>query len=99
MKNNFYERISEILTIKEISWVKFYQDTNIPKSTVQYWKKGNIPNPDIVIKISDYLHVSTDFLLTGKEKYTSNNSEQSETILELLSNIDDKLTEIKKILI
>lgn len=99
MKNNFYERISEILRIKEIPWVKFYQDTNIPKSTVQYWKKVNTPKSDIVIKISDYLHVSTDFLLTGKEKYRTNSSEQDETILSLLSSIDDKLTEIKKILI
>lgn len=99
MKINFYERLLKILSLKEISWVKFYQDTGIPKTTVQYWKKGNLPGSEAVIKISEYLHVSIDLLLTGSEKYTSNCSEQSATILELLNNVDDKLTEIKKILI
>lgn len=31
------------------------------------WKKGAIPNSDIVIKLAEYLNVSTDYLLLGKE--------------------------------
>lgn len=31
------------------------------------WKRGSSPNSDIVVKIAEYLEVSTDFLLLGKE--------------------------------
>ena len=37
------------------------------KSSATSWKNGASPNSDIVAKIAEYLEVSTDFLLLGKE--------------------------------
>lgn len=41
------------------------------KSSSTSWKKGASPNSDIVTKIAEYLEVSTDFLLLGKETVDS----------------------------
>lgn len=37
------------------------------KGSSSSWKNGTSPNSDIVAKIAEYLKVSTDFLLLGKE--------------------------------
>lgn len=37
------------------------------KGSSSSWKNGASPNSDIVAKIAEYLEVSTDFLLLGKE--------------------------------
>lgn len=37
------------------------------KSSATSWKNGASPNSNIVVKIAEYLEVSTDFLLLGKE--------------------------------
>lgn len=51
------------------------------KSSATSWKNGASPNSDIVAKIAEYLEVSTDFLLLGKETI----DELSPTEKDLLS--------------
>lgn len=42
---------------------------NIPKSAMNNWAtNNNIPRGDIVYSIAQYLNVSVEYLLTGKEQ-------------------------------
>lgn len=52
------------------------------KSSSTSWKNGASPNSNIVAKIAEYLKVSTDFLLLGKETI----DELSPTEKELLNS-------------
>lgn len=62
----FYERILYILKLKEIPLVNFYQDLHLAKSTVQYWKKNNIPSGETLIVLANYLDVLPEWLVSGK---------------------------------
>ncbi len=70
MKNenpkNFYERILYILSIKQKPLVNFYQDLHLAKSTVQNWKKGNVPSGETLISLSRYLDVLPEWLILGE---------------------------------
>lgn len=51
------------------------------------WKKGSSPNSDIVIKLSEYLGVSTDYLLLGKEPELSDKQQQ---LLDLFNQLSEE---------
>ena len=59
-----------------------------------YWKNGKIPSGEIIIKLSEHLNVSTDYLLKGKEITIEqqdffNNAEVTKAYLNL--PLEDKL--------
>ncbi|MCL2413552.1 MAG: helix-turn-helix domain-containing protein [Bacteroidales bacterium] len=54
---------------KGIRATKLTTDLELPNSAVTDWKKGKYkPSTDAIVKIAEYFGVSTDYLLTGKEK-------------------------------
>lgn len=55
-----------------------------------YWKNGSMPTSDILIKLSEFLNVSTDYLLFGKENNLPLTSEQMKIlkVYDSLSFID-----------
>ena len=55
----------------------------ISTSKLTAWKNGSMPNSEFLIPISEFLGVSIDYLLTGKEK------ESKSTVI--LSDIEEKL--------
>lgn len=59
------------LTVKELS-----AKTGIIKGTLDNYLgiRGSIPPADIAVKIADALHVSVEFLVTGKEKKENTSS-------------------------
>lgn len=52
----------------------------IDESTVTGWKKGSYPSSKYVIGISQFLNVSIDWLLTGKEKDIPEKSSMKSTL-------------------
>ena len=54
-------------------------------SSAAKWKKGSSPNSDIVIKLAEYLGVSTDYLLLGKEPELSVKQQQLLNLFNQLS--------------
>ncbi|MDY3844534.1 MAG: hypothetical protein SOZ55_05375, partial [Ruminococcus sp.] len=62
------------------------------KGVIGGWKKGAVPNSDIVMKLSVRLNVPTDVLLFGKEKssLTSELSADEQELLQYYKKISDK---------
>ena len=60
----FLERVLALCRTQKISKNKLLMDINVNKSAFVNWEnRGNIPSGDVVAKIADYFHVSTDYLL------------------------------------
>lgn len=64
IKNGFCERFKTLLAERNITKYRFSKDTGLPTSTIQEWtENGKLPSVPKLIKISQYLGVSTDSLL------------------------------------
>ena len=63
----FYDNFIRACQIKKQMPYPVAMQCGGTKSSATSWKNGASPNSDIVAKIAEYLEVSTDFLLLGKE--------------------------------
>ena len=60
----FYERVIHLIEKAGISKNKMLLDLNLNKSSMLNWeKRGNTPDGDILLKIARYFNVSVDYLL------------------------------------
>ena len=64
------------------------REIGLSSANTGYWKKGQLPKGDALIKISDYLGVSIDFLLTGEYFTGLDNDEKS--LLALYRSVPEK---------
>ena len=77
------ERMFIILKDKKLSQKDFSAYIDVNEKTVSAWKKNNsLPPADKLEIISNYLDVSLEYLITGKEK--SSFSEFSDNELEMI---------------
>lgn len=66
---NFIDRLEKKLDEKKITKTELATDLGIRRPTLSEWKKnGAIPAGDVCLKIANYLGVSVEWLITGKEK-------------------------------
>lgn len=66
------EKIKTLLKEKAITTSQFCKDIGIAKNALSEWKSGRIkPNIDTVVKIANYLDVTTDYLLNVQTPSTS----------------------------
>ena len=73
-------------------------ELGIAKTTISYWrnKSGVIPKQDVILKLSEYFGVSTDYLLSGEEQETKNSPEEpkltegEEMLLSLFRQIPEE---------
>lgn len=66
---SFYKRLDSLLKQKNISHRKMILDFGLVKNTMFNWKhRGNIPNGEVLLRLSEYLDVSVDYLLCN-DKY------------------------------
>lgn len=64
-----YDRYCEIRDLKGLKDSNVAAGTGIGKSTFSDWKSGRSqPKQDKLQKIADFLNVSLEYLMTGKEK-------------------------------
>ena len=85
----FYEQLKEACKNKKTSVTAVLKAINIGTANGTYWKNGSIPSSDIVVKLAEYLDVTTDYLLTGKES-TSSLDEEDQECLDLFRSLSDK---------
>lgn len=65
----FIDRLEKVLNEKGISKTELAEKIGIRRPTISDWKKnGAIPSGDICLKIAEYLGVSVEWLVRGKEK-------------------------------
>lgn len=64
----FHEILTELLKTRKITAYQISKDTGISQTAIGKWKKGEqYPTADKLKLLADYLVVTTDYLLTGKE--------------------------------
>ena len=64
-------RIKELRTAHGLNQVEFAAKLSVAKQTVSNWENNNIqPSIDMLTKIADFFHISTDYLLGREDKKT-----------------------------
>lgn len=71
----FFEQLTKACKMRDITVTSLTSHLAISKSNVTNWKKGTVPNGEVIVRISDFLGVSTDYLLKG------DNQEFSDSII------------------
>lgn len=89
-----YEIYEKLLLIKGLTTADVCRATGISQSTMSNWKKrGNDLSAKNAQKVADFLDVSVDYLMSGKEttKGWYLNEETAELAQELFENPDYKM--------
>ena len=64
----FVQRIDAVLEKMGKKRAELLRELELPRNSITNWcDRGNIPAGDICIKIAQYLNVSVEWLVTGKE--------------------------------
>ena len=103
------ERIDNLLKENGQNRVNLAESIGINPQNISAWSlRGTVPAGDICIRIADYLNVSVEWLVTGKEKGLSSEErnllrqwsyltpQQKETIQTLLDKWEENYTTAKK---
>lgn len=69
----FYDNLLVACEKKGVKVTPLVIECGGASGSISNWKKGASPNSDIVLKLATRLNVSTDYLLTGKEKFLNDN--------------------------
>lgn len=80
----FYETLSELMDRNNVSKKQLSEILQIGKNQFKYWEtKGNIPNGETLIALSDYFGCSVDYLLgrTDEPNMTINVNQTGRTIV------------------
>lgn len=78
----FGERLSNILQDKEISQITLSQKLNVTQQAVNRWCKNKTqPDHKMIVKIAQYLNVSTDYLLGNDTKISKYEEELKEKLI------------------
>ena len=91
MKTTLHENIKELRTQYGLNQVQFAQKMNVTKQCVSNWENDNVlPSIEMLKKMADFFHVSTDYLL-GHEISNSINADglTSEQIAHIRLLVDD----------
>ena len=78
---NFYERLREICKEKGTTVTNMLSKLGIATGSTGNWKRGSLPNGDVLIKIAKYLDTSVDYILLGE--YRSDISKDEKKLVEL----------------
>ena len=84
----FFDKYSELCKKKGKTPTGVAIELNVSRATVNYWKNGNVPKQDTLIKIANYFNVSVDYLL-GNEKQKNPATDSDEMLMFALYGDDD----------
>lgn len=84
----FYERLRTICKEQHTSVTAMLKELKLSTSSTGYWKKGNLPNGEVLAQIADYLHTSIDYLIFGE--YRTNLNEEQLRLLELYESTPER---------
>ena len=84
----FQKIFVKLLQERGISTYRLTKDTGISNGLINGWTKGTgTPSGDNLVKLADYLGVSTDYLLTGKEPTAPALSDAEQNLLQLFRQL------------
>ena len=93
--NIFKNRIRDLREDLDLRQIDVAKATGIDQKTLSNYETGKT-NPDSysIMKLADFFNVTTDYLLG----YADSNIKTDKDVLNLLDDVEKKLTEIKRIL-
>ena len=106
---DFVKRIDEVLLERNLKRAALCNDLNLSATAITDWaRRGTVPAGDICLRIADYLGVSVEWLISGKESeltpeerhlltlWAHLTSEQKDTISTLLEKWEADYVQAKK---
>ena len=84
----FFDKYSELCKKKGKTPTGVAIELHVSRATVNYWKNGNVPKQDTLIKIANYFNVSVDYLL-GNEKQKNPATDSDEMLMFALYGGDN----------
>lgn len=84
----FGKRLTDIMDYKNLTSIQITKLSNISKNNIGNYKKGQIPNALILLKLSQILGVSMEYLLSGKE--ISNLTSNEQKLVNCYRQTDDR---------
>ena len=78
----FIQKLQEEIDKKGITMNKLAAKAGFSQSNTDRWKKGSMPNTEILIKICQYLNVSADYLLDLDENQKPETTKDEECLLK-----------------
>jgi len=92
---NFWNRVKTRIKEKALTQENVAKACSIPFTTLRNWMSKNmVPPLDNAHKISKYLGVSLEYLISGQGK--DNISKTNEEVLALLKEAEEKLSKIRR---
>lgn len=85
--DGFGERLEQCLKSRNIANKKITEDLNLSKNAIGNYKSGQIPNASILYDISQYLGVTIEWLLSGKD--INNITQDEKEIINLYRDCDN----------
>lgn len=70
----FYNQVSRLCFENDIKITALARKLNLSPSAPARWKNGSFPKAETIQKIADYFDVTTDYLLYGDNRHTSNST-------------------------
>ena len=90
----FWERLYGLCNEKGIKPNNVCMELGLSNATATHWKKGTIPNGEVLSRIADYFDCSVDYLLGRTTKKELSDADGSnEDLLKLIDVMNDLPTE------
>lgn len=86
----FFDNFKAICDKKGLKPNPVAQACGASNNSATKWKKGSSPNSEIVVKLANYLNVSTDYLLLGSEAKAIVLSDDERSLLDNYTQLSDK---------
>lgn len=90
----FYNRLQQRCSELQTTPTALAKELCISTSNVTNWKKGTMPNGDVLIRLSEFLNISIDYLLTGKEPNAAQTDTPASALPTILSDDETNLIEL-----
>lgn len=84
----FIEKLEETLKQKHLTMNKLAKGIDYSQSATSQWKKGRMPQIDVLKKICEYLNVSADYLLDLDKTPPPILTDQEQKLLEHFRQCD-----------
>ena len=84
----FYERLKAVCKEQHTSVSAMLTALNLSTGSTGRWKRGSLPNGEVLAQIADYLHTSIDYLIFGE--YRTNLNEDQLRLLELYESAPER---------
>lgn len=86
----FYDNLKSLCDSKGLKISTIVTECRGALGSISGWKKGVMPNSNIVIALAIRLNVSTDYLLLGKENKETTLALDERELLEIYGKLADE---------